>query len=162
MKKTIFILFAGLLIAAVLSGLGYYLGFNDGTAKVTNAEKPIDVDPILISRVTYPLIDIFFDDESDWLVIDRNHLFTENESFNVIQNSKELQFNKEWLRVLTFPVGRGTTPNGIIYVYKDSKLIREVPYIEVHFGSEELRNAFRQLARNSIERLINDYLPSPI
>ena len=113
----------------------------------------------LISRVDYPLIDISFDDKSDWLVIIRTDLFTEYEKYYISQNAKRLQMNKEGLMIRTFPIGRGTTPSGVVYVYQNKELIKEVPFIELSFDNVILKSAFKHIIREDINKLIKNPLP---
>lgn len=110
----------------------------------------------------YPLLDVIFDDKSDWVVIIRTDLFTEDEKYYVSQNAQNLNMNKEYLKLLTFPVGRGTTPFGIVYIYQNKKLIKEVPFIEIYYENTILQDAFKIVSKENINKLINDSLPSPI
>ena len=164
MKKIIFVLIVGfLLLATIACCFSYKLGFNSGINKATKTENNIDFESNnVFGKIDYPLIEINFSPGNEWLVIDREALFTEKEIFRIIQNSQYLQLNSESLQVITFPVGRGTTPNGIIYVYKDGILIKEVPYIEAYFESDVLKNAFQQVTKEKVQEIIKSELPPAI
>ncbi|MDR2207877.1 MAG: hypothetical protein LBE22_02745 [Azoarcus sp.] len=163
MKKVVVMFSIGLIFVSVTGYFSYCLGFNNGMIKETKAECPVCFEGSdVFGKIDYPLIEIIFDTESEWLVIDRSGLFTEHEVFSISQSSQDLQFNKEDLRVLTFPEGRGTTPKGIIYVYKDGVLIKRVPYIESHFESDALKDAFQQVTKDEVEIMIKSKLPPPI
>jgi hypothetical protein len=162
-KKSISLLIAGILIMVVTCSVFYYLGFIFGAKKVTNINQANDVViSDVFGRVDYPLVDIFFDSESKWLVIDRSSLLTDSEKFKISQDSLDLQFNKECLKLVTFPVGRGTTPMGIVYVYKDEILVREIPYIEAYYKNEGIEKAFRPAEKSEIESILSRELPSAI
>jgi hypothetical protein len=156
-KNLVFILII-LLIIAIASCSSYYLGISVGIAhaKTEESENFALYD---VFRVDYPLIEIGFINECEWLLIDRANLFTSQEKYSIIQQNKELQFGKEWLWVLTFPSARGITPKGVVYIYKDGILIKEVPYYEVYCESESLKNAFQEVTKAKIEEMINKELP---
>ena len=164
MKKAVAILSIGIIFSALTGYFSFYMGFNLGVTKGTKIEQPVNSkEHDTFIKVDYPLIDIYFDTESEWLVIDRTGLFGHQEKFSIIRESQGLlQFSKEGLRVLTFPAGRGTTPEGYIYVYKNNVLIKEVPYIEIYFENEIIKNAFQQKTKNEVEDIIKNKLPPRI
>ena len=161
----IFLIFVGLNITF------YTLGFVNGVKKAQNlrADKidyPLRADkidyPLRTGKIDYPLIDVAFDDETQLVVIIRDGLFTNNEKILISQNTQCLQINKENLSVLTFPVGRGTTPLGIVYVFKNGELIREIPYTEIKFENDDIKNGFEISCEEHVQKLIGDFLPSPV
>ena len=159
MKKNVIKMIGAICSFVLIFAFGYWLGHNHIKSNQNNNKtKTSDI----VGKIDYPLIDINFDNESEWVIINRNNLFTEQETFNVAQNNNTLQLTKENLSVITFPVGRGTTPNGIIYVYKNGKLVKEVPYIEVMFENESLTESFLKMTKEEVENLIQDNIPSPI
>lgn len=128
-----------------------------------NAQKESgSIENTEMSKVDYPLIDISFDEKSEWLVIVRTDLFTQHEKYNVSQNNENLNMNKEGLKILTFPVGRGTTPVGVVYVYQNGKLVKEVPFTEIFFESKILKDTFKNMSKEYIDKLIDGTLPPPI
>jgi len=132
-------------------------GFLNGTTNVADTK----LDNQAISKIDYPLIEINFDGGSDWVVVKRDNLF-QKEVFSIIDDETELQYNKEFMYVFTFPTGRGTTPNGIIYIYRDGSLVKEVPYTEISFEKQTLENLFRDISEKELCEVINGILPSPI
>ena len=114
------------------------------------------------SKVDYPLVDVLFDAESDWTVILRENLLTENEKFYVCENGEVLEQNKRNLKLATFPAGRGTTPNGVLYIYKNGTLIKEVQYFDSYFETDALKGEFRELSIEKTGELISGDLPPAI
>ena len=110
----------------------------------------------------YPLIDIYFNDDSSWYVIIRENLFEETEKFIVAKNSTIIEENKEYLKLSTFPIGRGTTPCGELYIYKNGILYKRIPFLKVFFGNKVLEEEFRAQTQEVIEEEIGDRLPSPV
>ena len=160
MKRTVAILTSAfLMIGMVASYVSYRAGFEEGIDAKVNVENQTDS---VFGKIDYPLIDIAFDSQSKWVVINRSGLFTEQEMIAAAQDAQKLRQCSEGLRVLTFPVGRGTTPNGVIYVYKDGVLVKEVPYLEAVFEDNTLKDAFKQMEKKQAEQLIGTQLPSPV
>ena len=155
MKFKLFITFGSLII--ITNFFSYYIGFNNGRETKNIQFNDLDGNDLFL-KIDYPLIDIYFNSESEWLVIDRSKIFTDHEVFNIIQNSQELEFYKEWIKLLTFPVGRGTTPNGYLYIYKDKYLIRAIPYFEIYFENENIKKTFQQSSKNEIENILKNKL----
>ncbi|MCL2529586.1 MAG: hypothetical protein FWE41_04565 [Coriobacteriia bacterium] len=140
-----------------LVGFGcYQLGFIIGSAQLASAESNT------ITSIDYPLIDVSFTPENEWLVVVRTELFEDVESFLIAQNRGALHFNSDQLLVSTFPLGRGTTPTGIVYVYRDGALIKEVAFFEFFFENDTIRDAFYEATQAEIIEMIGSELPSPI
>jgi hypothetical protein len=149
-------------IAAILCFSFYHIGYKNGGINAL-ATGTIDYDAYkTIGKIDYPLIEVAFGNGSEWLVIDLPIILYEQANIKTSQNSALLDFYKDKLRVLTFPVGRGTTPNGIICIYKNGMLIKYVPYLEIYFDSNELENSFQSLPKDEVEALIIDELPPRI
>jgi hypothetical protein len=154
-------LIIGLLTTVILNCFSYCSSINSSVRKVV--EDSSDV----FGKVHHPLIDIPFisiaNENSDWLIVNRSNLYRDDERFEIIQGKGPfLHFDTEHLKVITFPIGRGTTSNGIIYVFRNRVLIREVPYWEVYITSKFLINKFRQATKAEIEEIIKSKLPPPI
>jgi len=159
LKKLIIVLFT----VAIAGYTGYFLGFNKCIYEKIGIENSVTFENSNVTgKIDYPLIDIDFSIENEWIVINRTELFTEKESLGIIQNARDLRLNTENLRILTFPLGRGITPNGVIYIYRDGEIVKEVPYIEMHFESEVLKNMFQQKTKMEVEAIINSVLPPVI
>ena len=108
----------------------------------------------------YPLIDIIFEDESAWtIIIQDDYSGNDNEYIWISQERELLNDNKEHLRLTTFPVGRGTTPNGYIHIYKNADLIKSVPYTELEFGNEKIRDSFFKCSVYEIEEKLKISIP---
>ncbi|MBO5453058.1 MAG: hypothetical protein J6A69_03730 [Clostridia bacterium] len=103
-----------------------------------------------ISMLDYPLIDIYFDKEYSWDVLIRQNMYAENEAYYILDDREILETNKELLKVLTFPSGRGTTPNGEISVYKNNQLIKTVEYFELDVASEEFKREFTKITSKDV------------
>jgi len=162
-KNTVLLNIIIVLIAIIICSFIYCFHIYRKNISINNNKKVVDCEiNNILGKFDYPLIDIYFDNDNEWLVIDRKYLFTSQEMFYTIQKSRELELSKEWLKIITFPVGRGTTPNGIIYVYKDKNLIKEVPYLEIYYETKLIMNLFKQVTKNEIENIINNELPPPI
>ena len=119
----------------------------------------------ILCRIDYPLIEFGFARGHEWIVINRPEWerYGDDEMLQVISDGQGLQFASNTLSVWAFPNGRGTTPDGVIYVYKDGVLVKEVPYIdEVCFEDEMLKEMFEPKTRQAVEAMIQSELPSPI
>ena len=155
LKKFIIILICFLLLISS-SYISYEKGKKDAKAsiKVLPAENTEN-----FCMPHYPLIDIYFDENNQWTVINRENLFTDDESFSIIQNPSLIEMNKEFIILNSFPVGRGTTPSGKLYVYKNSELIKEIPYSKCRITSKILKENFFNVSMEQAENLINSKFP---
>ena len=162
MKKILILLLCIISISASHWWI-YTKGFSNGANSIEkNLPEEIEKAPLFNGKPDYPLIDIVFSEENEWLVVNRENLFTESEKISVIDNVQLLELNKEQIFVTTFPLGRGTTPNGEIYIYKDGELIKSISYFDFEILSDELKTASYSLTKEQIEEMIVDELPSPI
>ena len=112
------------------------------------------------SHTDYPLIDVLFDDESQWTVILKEDIQSENKKFYVCKDSEVLEQNKHGLKLSAIPVGRGTTPDGILYIYKNDKLIKVVHYYDSYFESGVFKEHFKTAAPEELTDLMGDKLLS--
>ena len=131
---------------------GYYRAVTDNTFEQHSSQAIRD----------YPFVDIYFDKDSDWLIVNRQNLFTDNELFSIIQDAKIIEANKEFFYVNIFPVGRGVTPTGEIYIYRNGELIKSVPYLDFVVLSQMLKDKFKDVNEGYIHNLLKADLPSPI
>ena len=175
MKKYIALIVALLIAVPITSYFSYKIGYNANTeAKNKNEAQIVYVgdNEANLGIIDYPLIEISFiqNEEDEWLIIDRSDPFVDfgeevkKEKVNMLhikdyEEARALNHSKGALKVVTFPTGLGTTPEGVIYVYKNEVLIKEVPYLKIEFGNKEL---FRQVPIKEAEKLIGESLPSPI
>ena len=109
-------------------------------------------DQDLVTKVDYPLLDIYFSEEDKWIILNAVGLYQGNEEFLVIsgRDGSFIEWMKEYMRVLTFPVGRGITPDGLILVYKNGKLIKNIPYGDIHIVNKDFEDAFQKVNREDI------------
>ena len=157
MKKIVIIL-----LTVTLCTFSYLLGFfmntNSLYEKVTQKDNPNET----LTKDDYPLIEMSITSNDEWFVIIRSDLFSKDEKFAVCDDEECLSFNKENLVISTFPVGRGTTPNGVVYIYRNNELVKQIPFIEVRFENNIFKDEFENAKKEDIEKLINMSLPSPI
>lgn len=76
-----------------------------------------------ISRIDYPLIDIYFESDKTYKVT-----VTEYMTNTVVKEYSDkgefFEFNKEYFSILTVPSGRGTTPEYMLDIYEGEKRIK--------------------------------------
>ena len=113
----------------------------------------------IASLIDYPLADCYFDNSAQWVVINRTNLFSEKENIAIITRAQDIEHIKESLVLTTFPVGRGTTPEGYLYVYKNGVLVKDVPYLSCTISDPVLQRAFRPATMQEAEVLIGAKLP---
>lgn len=63
---------------------------------------------------TYPLLDVYFQTDEDWMIMDYQNVFSTEEQFRIICNKQIIESCKEYLCVDSFPVGRSTFPENYI------------------------------------------------
>ena len=157
MKKIVIILFI-VALCTFSYLLGFFINSHSSDEKVTHKNNSNEV----LIKADYPLIEMPITSNDEWFVIIRSDLFSENEKFAVCDNEECLNFNKENLMISTFPAGRGTTPNGVVYIYRNNELVKQIPFIEVFFENNIFKDEFENAKQEDIEKLINMPLPSPI
>lgn len=124
------------------------LGFNvyDSTHLVQND---------IFAKSDYPLIDVPLGDGNNWMIVIKNDLYTENANFKICKDAKSLQQIKEFLCINTFPVGRGTTANGVVEVYKNGILHKSVEFLNFEFSDQALEKEFENVDKEELEVLLN-------
>ena len=161
MKRFIILIVLCVFCTVVASGIFYQTGFEN--AKKENEfrlEKNAIVDdtPIdeAIGQLDYPLIDIAFNDGNEYTVVICNGIYSEKQTYLWCQDGRNLQFNKEFLYIRTYPAGRGTTGSGAITVYRNGEEIRDIEFLEIHFTNEELKNNFVKVSSEKIKSYLTD------
>lgn len=159
MKKFICIMISCVLYTVVVGGIFYQIGYgNAKKEKEYNAENNISVDEGIghegIGQLDYPLIDIAFNDGNEYAVVICDGIYSEKQTYLWCRDRRNLQFNTEHLYIRTYPLGRGTTGNGAITIYRNGEEIRYIEFLEIHFTSEEMKNSFVKVSSNEL----NDYL----
>lgn len=159
--KKIFILLLALIL---LTGCGEVTDMTVGLSEHPGEGIPLYTeDDSILSRYDYPLLDVAFTDGASWAVIIQTDLWNEGgETVFLSQNAAELSLVQEYIRVLTFPVGRGTTPEGCLSIYKEKELIKEVPFINIEFADASIRELFYKTTREDIEKTLEITLSTPI
>lgn len=158
MKKIIILIIFWLVSMLVAGYMFYNSGLKNGEmiSKNTSNDSAVVNMEDSISRIDYPLIDIAFNDGNDWLVLIENGMYGRvKESYFASDDKEVLQFNKEFLKVETFPAGRGTTPNGSISVYKNGEMIKCVEYFALNYENEDIENAFKKVSGKEAQDLID-------
>lgn len=78
-----------------------------------------------ISRIDYPLIDIYFEREKAYKII-----ITQWEDGTIYKKYEDkgvfFQSNKEFFSIDTFPSGRGSTPVYLLDIYESDKCIKHI------------------------------------
>ena len=165
MKKRLFLYILRFLLVIILCSFCYNLGLKNGLIKSTKLNDAINSNYVQNENVfvviDYPLIEINFYPSIDnkWVIIDRVGITSEDSEYYIIQENSVLHWQTDKIRLITFQQGRGTTPNGVFYIYNNMKLIKEVPYLKIYIDSEELKNEFKQVTLREVEKLINQKLP---
>lgn len=86
-----------------------------------------------ISRIDYPLIDIYFEKDKKYKVTITKYM--ESETYKEYADTGDFfQFNKENFSILTIPSGRGTTPEYILRVYEDDNCIKTIECSKIRAG----------------------------
>ena len=153
----------------VLSNLcTFLLAYNNGYSKgesvygnhaENNTGKMAQDNPLsdIWTKIDYPLIEYYFDDESDWLIIftDLENLSQDDGLFKVIQNPQNLRFCTQDVYVTTFPIGLGTTPHGEILIYKNRELEKRVQFFDYCITSQVVWDEIEELNKTRLLELIN-------
>jgi len=172
MKKKIVSIIIMVFIAILIYSIGYITHFLIKPQNKNNDEHNISKDDYVISeneiaqiigypsihiyyddvlgKIDYPLIDIYFDENNDWVII-KSDISTNNHEFYIIKNASSVELAKAKISVLSFPIGRGTTANGYIYILKDDILIKEIPYIELYISDDYLNNLFEKISEEEFK-----------
>ena len=149
MKQKIWIAIVVFLIGGVV---GYFLNpvINrdrdnfDGKGYVTKAKVSPDKDTEqndeaddkkfkkTLSRIDYPLIDIYFEKDKEYRLELTDFEGKKLKQFK--ESGDFFQANKEFFSIFTIPSGRGTTPPYILNVYEGKKGIMSIECSEVRQG----------------------------
>ena len=132
MKKVIYLLVSitiTFIFTSCKSNNNEIVGIQDmGTPKIQYLTNEPEYPDDVIGRIDYPLIEIYFNRNDVNLVILYENIFTSNKQVKILLDSDAMENIKGNFHVLTFPAGRGTTPDSIIYVYKNGELIKYVEF----------------------------------
>lgn len=105
-----------------------------------------------IIYIDYPLLEFYFLGNNKWDFIIRDDI---NGNYNLINNNEILESFKTNIVLNTFPIGKGTSADGYIYLYKDSKLVKKVPFTQITcIGTSELSlNSLKKYSKQDIENI---------
>lgn len=110
----------------------------------------------------YPLIDIYFDKKSRWVIV--NHWLPgpdeDGEHVEVIENPRDIESIKDALWLDSFTSARGTTPGGALCVFRNGRLVRDVEYLEMGTTNPYLARQFKSMTREEARRVVGNDLPS--
>lgn len=155
-KRIILFIIAGVICITAIGVISYELGLKNASKEI---EKRIVDDTLMgesIDKIDYPLIDIAFNDGNEYAVLIVNGIYSDERTYMICRDGKNLQFDKEYLLIHTFPAGRGTTGNGSVVVYRNGEEIRNIEFFEIFFENEELRNKFERISEKEFEKFIKN------
>lgn len=131
------------------------LGVEEFAAKVQQeADKAQATN--MIGKVDYPLLDIGFNDGNDWTVVIATEIYTNSPDLLVCADGRNLQYNKEYLSILTYPAGRGTTGNGCVEIYKNGELHQYIEFFDYYFADEGMKNYFEKMSKEKLQKLLEE------
>lgn len=164
-KKRIIIDISIMVLLILCNYFAFNLGLNKGKEYKTNITSKGDNiinDASFVKsdspiKTDYPLIDVYFNKNDSWLLLNCENYLGANDNYEMITDTEILESFKEYLSVDTFPVGRGITPKGKIFILKDGKVLKEVPYFKVEIDSE-LKKEFKKVKKTEVIDFIKDYL----
>lgn len=162
MKKVIVALIA---LVAISNCCTYFLAYNNGYNNGSPTDnKEQDPGNDTWTKIDYPLIEYYFDDDSEWLIVitDLQNLSKNDGIFKIIKCPQDLRYCTQNLYVTTFPVGRGTTPNGEIIIYRNGDLAKRVQYLDYRITSQVIQDRIEEVNKEELRSLINADIPSPI
>lgn len=158
MKKTICLITAFIICMAVVGVVSYKLGLKNGREEAESARMAGDDIHMseVVGKIDYPLIDIAFNDGNEWAILIVNGQDSGDQTYLLCHDGRELQFDKEYLSVITYPSGRGTTGTGSIVVYQNGEEIKCIEFVEINFEKEELKNKFQEVSREELSEFMKN------
>ena len=102
----------------------------------------------------YPLIEYTFDENDEWIVVICEDVYETDGEYYVNDNEKSLELGKELLVVNTYPEGRGTTPEHLVWIYKNGELLKYVQCLDYEFLSDSFENDFKEVYYEDVAHLI--------
>lgn len=110
-----------------------------------------------IIYIDYPLLEFYFLGNNNWDFIIKDDV---NGNYNLINNNEILESVKTNIVLNTFPIGRGTSADGYIYLYKDSELVKKVPFSQITcIGTSELSiDSLKKYSKQDIENICGYFI----
>ena len=120
-----------------------------------------------ISRRDFPLLDIYYGRKDDGAIIIEPFAYDFDSDISYILTDTELlNINKDTFFVNTFAVGRGTTAQFNVDIYKNGKLEKYLPVISMHLGEFEDKfipvKKVEETDLKSDAKVIASYLRKPL
>lgn len=112
----------------------------------------------VLLRKDYPFIDLYFSANDEFLIIDCRNIYSQEEQYWIVNVPGEYEFYKEYFAVDTFPVGRGTTPTNLLFVFKNKHLHRLIPYERVYIEHVIWEKAFSQVEKEMVWGFVRDWI----
>lgn len=103
----------------------------------------------------YPLIEYYFDTNEDWLVVVCENVYGEDRKFFANESEESLNFNKENFVVNTFPAGRGTTAEHMVWLFKNGELLKSVACIDYSFSSDVFEKDFVEMSYEEVSEIVD-------
>lgn len=156
MRKLISLIITFVICITATGIVFYRLGFENAkkeTEMIIVNEADMDES---IGKTDYPLIDIAFNDGSEWSVLITYGIYSEKMTYLLCDDGKELQFDKEYLSVTTYPAGRGTTGVGSITVYQNGKEVKHLEFFDIVFKKEGLKAKFEEISQKELDEFMQN------
>lgn len=163
MKKAISLIIAVAFIALLSAGgyLIYKKGFSDGYSEgIANFDyspnRPVSMREDIIGnfyKKDYPLLDLYFNKGENCVIVDRC-LVVDKEVIKIIDHPDEIEYSKDALSVITYPIGRGYTVDASLEVYKDGELVKQIPYYGIEITDKDFSSKFRKVSRKQAEKIV--------
>lgn len=146
--------------------LRYGGNFNKSTSLIENQDKDVysetDYSEEVYGVIDYPLLDIpiRYNDSNIVMIVVNNVMQSDKSEYFFTDDKQILESMQLTFNVISFPVGRGTTPDSMVYIYRDNILIREIPFLGKYINAEKFD--MESLSKLDIETRIMQELPPPI
>ena len=103
----------------------------------------------------YPLMEYAFNEEDDWVVVICEDVYEGDAEYYINDDEKSLDLNKEKFAVNAIPEGRGTTPENLVWIYKNGELLKYVPCFDYEFLSDAFERDFKRASYEKVAEFVN-------
>lgn len=147
MKIKIFILLFIIITGALTGSVYYNISHNKDNQINNDFSQYID----------YPLIEYYFLDDNSWNLVIQD--LYDDKGFSYIDDPNILESLKTNLVINTFPVGKGSTADGYIFLYKNKQIIKTIPYFTIKCASDEFNiNNLDNYSREDIQEILKIHI----